>query len=234
MAVADNGRGRVWNERNRLFADKKFQQDHLDDAGPVSVTRNRNLITFIILLGALIVGGISAWYVQARPCLTRKQKAAALLVSIDIGGSAGCFIFSVVNLLMRLTIGTGTITFLALVILAAFLTLLASIVVSRIIPRRPVMKGRAVALWGMLLSGTGLFAVVSMAVTLLLPTFVRFSWLLTYVIVAVPLVVLSGIFALSCAVWFLTFVPTRLLLLIAFIPVAMFLVLVSVFVILIS
>ena len=30
MAVADNGRGRVWNERNRLFADKKFQQDHLD------------------------------------------------------------------------------------------------------------------------------------------------------------------------------------------------------------
>ena len=30
MAIADNGRGRVWNERNRLFADKKFQQDHLD------------------------------------------------------------------------------------------------------------------------------------------------------------------------------------------------------------
>ena len=30
MAVADNGGGRVWNERNRLFADKKFQQDHLD------------------------------------------------------------------------------------------------------------------------------------------------------------------------------------------------------------
>ena len=30
MAVADNGRDRVWNERDRLFADKKFQEDHLD------------------------------------------------------------------------------------------------------------------------------------------------------------------------------------------------------------
>ena len=192
------------------------------------------MITLITLACALVVAGISARYVQTRPCLTRKQKAAVLLVSMDIGGSAGCFIFSVVNLLMRLTIGTGTINFLALVVLAAFLTLLASIVVSRIVPRARITDARAVALGGMLLSGTGLFAVVPMAVTVLLPTFLRFSWLLTYAIVAVPFVVLSGMFALSSAAWFLTFIPTRLLLLLALMPVAMFLVLVSVFFIIIS
>ena len=203
------------------------------DVGPVYVARNRSLITLVTLLGALMVFGISARYVQTRPHLTRKQKAAVLLVSMDIGGSAGCLIFSVVNLLTRLTIGTGTINFLALAILAAFLTLLASIVLSRVIPNARVTNGNAYALVGMLLSGTGLFAVVPMAFTLLLATFTRFSWVLAYVIVAVPLVVLSGIFTLCGAVWFLTFVPTRLLLLIALLPVAMFLVLVSVLVILI-
>ncbi len=190
--------------------------------------------TLIVLLVALMVASISVSYVRARPGLTRRQKAAALLVSMDIGVSAGCFIFAGFNLLMRLTIGTGTITFLALAILTACLTVPASVIVTRIMPTGPVTNARVVALWGMLLSGTGLFAVVPMAVTLLLPTFVRFSWLLTYVIVTGPLVILSGIFALCSAVWFLTFVTTRLLLLIAFIPVAMFLAMVSVFVVLIG
>lgn len=191
------------------------------------------MITFITCLGMLSVVGIGVWHVHTRQDLTRRQKAATLLISMDIGGTAGCLIFAVINLLMRLTMETGTTTFLALGSLSAVLTLVAVIIASPIVARLRVKAGRLVALWGMLLSGTGLFAAIPMAVTLALPVLGRFSWLLVYVTVTIPLAVLVGIGALCSAVWFLSEVPTRLLVWIALLPVVVFLAMVSVFVILV-
>lgn len=228
MAKADTHLRTVWTTWNAILIVVE------DD----STVQENTLIALVMLITFMTVTGICAQYIRTRCGLTRRQKKVIALVSINIGGSAGCLIFAIVNLVLELTIDAGTAISWCLLVLGAILTLVASVQVTRQVTRIVrdgfVTNKRTGAFVGMMLSGACLFGGLPIAVTLMLAVFSRFSWLLTYLIAAVPLILLSVIFALCTAVWLYFPVPTRLIVLIALLPVVMFLILVSVFFLLIS
>ena len=198
------------------------------------------MITLTTLLVTLALVAASLLYVRTRPHLSGEQKADLLRVSCAIGGGTGGFLFFLVTLLIRLSTDGGRADILLLVWLVAITMAVAQTVGGYIINRRtahgrqsppPVHRAGRV---GIILSATGLFGGIPLAAALMLPMFSRFSWLLTYVILAGPAVVLVALLDMSAIAYFQHRLSERLILLLSLVPVALVLTLVGIFALLVG